>query len=382
MPQEKKICSEIGRTSICEAVKMKLWAVSGGRCEICNRILYSDLAFGMPGNYAEMAHIHAVSAGGPRHKYGMSSSDKNDISNLMLLCEEHHHMIDTCPDEFSDGFLIAQKERHEAKIRAVTEIGDTQSCRMVSYFTNVDNCAILHSDRLFKQAVISASLFPKQLPVINLSAESCVRFQPTAADFSEKAHELELQVRSWFGEIVKPEDAIAIFALAPQPLLIKLGTLVNDQLNALVFQCHRTGSKWAWPDDNTCAEYIVKKTHSGSDTTVALVLDLSAEITDCRIINILGMQCGIYHLTIPEPNRDFVKNKNIQDSFVSKFRSVLEMIKNDNPGATCIHLFPAMPNSLAIRAGMDYMPKADLPLIVYEQVESEIGFIEALEIGG
>ena len=41
-----------------------------------------------------------------------------------------------------------------------------------------------------------------------------------------------------------------------------------------------------------------------------------------------------------------------------------------------------MPNSLAIKAGMDYMPKTDLPLIVYEQATQRDGFFEALTIGG
>ena len=67
-----KVNSEIGRTSIDEKVRMRLWAVSGGRCELCNRLLYQDLVFGCDGNFGEMAHIHAVSEGGPRHKYGMT----------------------------------------------------------------------------------------------------------------------------------------------------------------------------------------------------------------------------------------------------------------------------------------------------------------------
>ena len=41
-----------------------------------------------------------------------------------------------------------------------------------------------------------------------------------------------------------------------------------------------------------------------------------------------------------------------------------------------------MPNSLAVKAGMDYMPKADLPLIIYEQYKESEGFFEALAIGG
>ena len=60
---------------------------------------------------------------------------------------------------------------------------------------------------------------------------------------------------------------------------------------------------------------------------------------------------SIYHLSITAPNRDFVTSIGSQDAFVRELRNILERIKNDNP---------AMPNSLAVRMGMDFMPKADL----------------------
>ena len=60
----------------------------------------------------------------------------------------------------------------------------------------------------------------------------------------------------------------------------------------------------------------------------------------------------------------------------------MEALKKENPNCRTIHIFPAMPQSLAIRAGMDYMPKADLPIIIYEQAGPDIGFIETLMIGG
>ena len=142
---QNKLNSEIGRTAISEIVRMKLWAISAGRCEICNRLLYSDIHFGLEGNFGELAHIHAVSVGGPRHKKGMSSEEKNNIDNLMLLCGEHHHQIDHNPKDYSDGLLMRLKKQHESRIRAVTEITEDQSCRIVTYFSNIDSIEVFSS---------------------------------------------------------------------------------------------------------------------------------------------------------------------------------------------------------------------------------------------
>ena len=38
----KKQSSEIKRTPLREAVKLRLWGMAAGRCEICNKLLYLD----------------------------------------------------------------------------------------------------------------------------------------------------------------------------------------------------------------------------------------------------------------------------------------------------------------------------------------------------
>ena len=382
MARKSSISSEINRRHIKEAVKMMLWGISAGRCEMCNCSLYVDRVFGVEGNYAELAHIHAVSPGGPRFVATMTTEEKNDISNLMLLCDTHHHMIDTNPEDYPGEYLIGQKKRHEDRIRVATEISDDQSCRMVAYFPFIDCEEIYSSENLFKQALRSSSLLPLQQPVIPLHAETKLKYEPNKKSFEEKATDLEKQVKSWFGGIIKTEDAIAIFTLAPQPLLIKLGTLINDQQNVTVFQCHRTGHKWAWKGDGSSVEYITKCTRSSESNVVALVIDLSAEVVDQRITRTLGENCSIYHITIEEPNRYFVTNKEIQDDYIHALRAILEQIKNEHQNIQYIHIFPAMPNSLAVRTGMDYMPKVDIPWRIYEQASPEQGFIETITIGG
>ena len=361
---------------------MKLWAVSGGRCEICNRILYSDLHFGIDGNFGQLAHIHAVSAGGPRHKYGMTAEEKNDISNLMLLCTDHHHLIDTNPKDYSDGSLLQLKKAHEDRIRSVTEIKNDQSCKIVTFFSDAGSGEVFSSDGILRTAVISAGLYAAQEPAIQLHQGIPTYYKPSQSEFNVKAAELETQFKIWFDAIIKKQDAVALFAFAPQPLLFKLGTLLNDQYNVKVFQCHREGHKWAWKvsDETIDYQFTRPKGISGS-TNVALVMDLSATIDDVRIVASIG-DAKIYHITIPNPNMTFVKTEAIQNSFVPVFRQAMETIKGENPSCNSIKVFMAMPQSLVVRAGMGYMPKVDLPLVLYEQANAEEGFFETLTIGG
>lgn len=252
----------------------------------------------------------------------------------------------------------------------------------MTFFSNIDNVDVFNTVSVLRRASVKCGLYPKQDEPIELHSGSVTKYIPSKEIMQIQVDVLENQVKQYFGSIVKKEDVVALFALAPQPLLFELGYLLCDQLNIRVFQCHREGDKWAWPEDQSVVDFLTCKSRNESETVIALVVDLSAEIVDQRIINVLGEKCSIYHLTISEPNRVFVKNPQIQDSFVRAFRLLMERIKNDNPKANEICLFPAMPASLAVRAGMDIMPKVDLPIKIYDQLSQKSCFEETITIGG
>lgn len=59
----------------------------------------------------------------------------------------------------------------------------------------------------------------------------------------------------------------------------------------------------------------------------------------------------------------------------------METIKQRHGKTVEINVFPAMPASLAVRFGMDYMSKTDNALVIYDE-QPEKGFVKALTLGG
>lgn len=184
-------------------------------------------------------------------------------------------------------------------------------------------------------------------------------------------------------DIVSIGSSISLFAIAPQPLLMLLGHLLNDKYNVAVFQCHRReNDKWRWDNEYRPVDFRVSILNSENKSDpVALVFSLSSEIALDRITTILGEHASIYTVTIEEPNRNFVTHPSIMDDFIVKSREVLEDAKRRYGNDVALHVFPVMPVSLAVRFGMDYMQKTDNPLIVYDNLPGK-GFIPALRIGG
>ena len=72
---------------------------------------------------------------------------------------------------------------------------------------------------------------------------------------------------------------ISLFALAPIPLLVYLGSKLSNKVPVDVFQRHRDTEDWVWKDSGTPAEYHFDKIREGRGRgCIALILSLSGKI--------------------------------------------------------------------------------------------------------
>jgi len=195
----------------------------------------------------------------------------------------------------------------------------------------------------------------------------------------ESAH-----LRNMVAQQVQPRLAqgsishLSIFALAPQPLLMLLGFLLSDIPAAEVYQLHREPPDWRWQEHPTGYRFVIEEPAQISGAP-ALVLSLSATITDERIRAVLT-DPTIWRVTVPSPNNDFLKSKEQDREFRAQLRPLMDRIKLRHGEKAVIHVFPTMPVALAVDLGRIIMPKADLPLRIYDENKAGGGFVYALEL--
>lgn len=110
--------------SIPEAEQRKLFARSGNRCTFCRRLLTAD---GSPPDrlvvLGEMAHIVAERPQGPRGASPVPLEERNRAENLILLCNNHHQLIDSQPQTYTVEKLRAMKEAHEQWVEKMLGAG-------------------------------------------------------------------------------------------------------------------------------------------------------------------------------------------------------------------------------------------------------------------
>lgn len=100
-----------------------LYQRSGNRCAFpkCTKSLtYDETTDGSPTALSEVAHIVAQSPDGPRGSYPMPLEERDGYHNLILLCEEHHHVVDdNCPS-YPVEMLRRWKAEHEQVMSLAT----------------------------------------------------------------------------------------------------------------------------------------------------------------------------------------------------------------------------------------------------------------------
>ena len=370
-------------SDIPENIKFRLWGKSAGRCQYdgCNTPLWIDALTKAEFNTAYIAHIIADKPDGPRGDDVLSEKLKADITNLMLMCDEHHRLIDR---EDVKGHpverLLEMKRKHEDRIELQTSLKENKQSHILLYGANIGQHHAPVSWDKATQAM-KPDWYPAESRAIEISLKNSLFRDDEETYWTIEREHLARQ----FTQTVRPRIAsgavehLSVFALAPQPLLVELGRLLCDISVAEVYQLHREPPNWSWQDHLSGFEYtfIRPKIKKG---TAALNLSLSATIDNSRITDVLGNNVSIWTMTVESPSNDFLKSRLQLSSFRQKLRFVFNEIKAATGQDTLLHLFPAIPVAAAVEIGRIWMPKADLPLRIYDQNRRAGGFVPALEI--
>jgi hypothetical protein len=90
----------------------RLFAVSGNRCAFpgCTAALVTDNTV-----TAEICHIEAQNSKGPRYNPAQTDEERHGFDNLLLLCGDHHKVIDADPATYTVERLREIRAAHEGR---------------------------------------------------------------------------------------------------------------------------------------------------------------------------------------------------------------------------------------------------------------------------
>ncbi len=329
-----------------------LWTVSGGRCSFrgCNKLLILN-DDGNFTNIAEKAHI--IGHKGPRYnfaqEYGFTDDDLENVRNLMMMCKDHHKLIDDHPDKYPPDLLFEMKREHEEKVLSWGEI-------------KRKSIAIIHKRMAPPIRSIEFLETPNKLLI------EAIDMQEEFTDFSpegwQEAKKQNIALHEQFINCMKQYSDIdaEIFPLSQIPLLIHIGTLISDTVPATVYQYDRENQVWVTnaPSDKEnlfVSPQIQTQFRSETETSKLVVsLSVSALINIKDIEDVVTQPFDLLEIKIDGPRINRILYREdvlaIQKSFKYSTESHIQSGRYNE-----IHLFYSGPAGLAVEIGRSINPR-------------------------
>lgn len=300
----------------------------------------------------------------------------------MLLCRRDHKLIDDNPNRYTVEELKAHKHEHEARIKRVTGLGPSAQSTVLQFTAMIGT---------FKPVIgrseISAALMPRYPAdwVANIDLTALGAETPGAMyELACRRIDQEVARLHAIGGDLERTRHLSIFALAPIPLLVRLGVAVGNKTDTDFFQCHRNKAyRWSWFEGEVPVTYKVTELRRGTNPdNVALVLALSGPVTAVSLPAAIDGSFTVYEIGLVDraPTPTFLRQREDLEAFRETYRTLLARIRGGHPLARHLHLFPAIPAPVAVACGFDLLPKVDPVLIIYDNVKEEGGFIARLNV--
>lgn len=357
---------------------------AAGMCEFegCNKRLFYDGVTLSKFNNAFVAHIVASSSNGPRGDKVLSPQLSDRLENLMLMCADHHKLIDesnTGPRDYPVERLKEMKRTHEEKIEKICNLFNVPKTEVVCFASPIKGVTAVNIDYGLAAKAVLPNKQPNSSYGINLYVKSVYPYD-SKEYWDDCYRQLKYSFELYMGNptIQRGDADFSVFPIAPIPLIIKLGELIGDKLSCDIYQKTRFPDTWKWQSEEKTNEFFVDVVKSGaSNNIVALNISLTNDVQNERIVNV-GEYDATYKIKARTAGVDCIQSKQDLSEFWHTYQSTLDEILNTY-GSNCqIHLFPAMPVSAAFEVGRRYMKKTYPCITIFDENN---GFFETLRLG-
>ena len=365
-----------------------LYVHAGGRCEFdgCPKFLLEHQPTETPGNFGERAHIYAFKESAARGSEPgrPPGSEISEIDNLILLCPECHHLVDTVnPGAYPVCVLKTFKKEHEDRIRELTALASNPATVPLVMRGLVDGRAVDISAQEMQSA--AAPSIVKRGDTIEIDLTN-IPDRPDPAFWATAVTAIDDRVAQLYRLSVPAGESfrVSVFGLGPIPLLVYLGAKLSDKFRTDLYQLHRAPETWTWQAGDGETRFVTRSVSPGAPGgPVVLLVNLSGR-NDATVLptTLASADPTIYEITLEgaDPTPLCLRTRGDLDRFTREYLNALAAIRAGHDRSSPIHLFPAVPAPAAITLGRSRLSKVDARLLVYDYDARAGGFVHALEI--
>lgn len=375
---------------ITDETAQAVWAEAAGRCMFagCGDDLTSIPFYKKRARVGYLAHIVASSPHGPRGSQDLSHQLAKEPSNIMLMCDKHHRLIDChAPEEYSVARLQAMREEHIAMVHSLLESLKYERVKAVAILGNLANISTFFSENDFRSALLeSKKSLAETVHYLRRANRRDERNNPGFWAYYLREH--EGQIRHL---VTDSNDAaahplpLAVFPFHNTPTLLLAGRIMGEGSVSDIFQYHRERKSWAW-DATRCprpqAYFTVEGLSDMQHEEVLISIELTAELNPSALPTELSSgQLPWIRIRSRQQSFDCIVHPDDLQQFSEVARQAINHVQ-DTMQACRVHLIAISPASTVYRFGQMLQAGHHPAYVLYDRADRTKPFAPALVVTG
>lgn len=348
---------------------------------MCNRRLVDDSYTGADVSIGQLAHIIGwkKAEGSPRGMDPLPVDDRNDEQNLMLLCYDQHRVIDNRSmwEVYDADALRRMKRRHEQRIAQLTAIAADDKTTVVRVIGSIRGASVSASPSTVAKTLLADGRFPDYallgVDELEVDLRRLPGEDPAGAPYWEAGRAVIADRLGLLRAKVDREAVrhISVFAFARIPLLIALGTMLDDTIPTVVYPKRRNGDEgWGFSPDAATADFEFAELRPGRDPgRVAVQFSVSGSVDVNRLPDHIDDSVTVYELRPVghTPHPEVLATGEALENFTRAWRDFLAHAESVHRGIEAVDIFPAVPVAAAVQIGRAPMRDVHPVLRVYDR---------------
>lgn len=149
-------------------------------------------------------------------------------------------------------------------------------------------------------------------------------------------------------------DHLSVLAFARLPLLVHLGSRLDDTLPVDVYDRHRPSESWAWPHRAEHVDFRAEQVRPGdaeADEAVLVVTASGSVDIGAAPEQLAGLPLWVIEPVGATPAVGTVASRSTLDSFETSLRGLLATLESTAKHVRRLHVLAAVPISVAVTLG-------------------------------
>ena len=341
-----------------------------------------------------LAHIVASDPEGPRGSQADSHRLSNVVENIMLMCDEHHRLIDSfAPQFYTAEILNDMRKSHRDIVRNYLNSLAFQRTKAVTLHANLANVPTYFHDSELIEAIVATrrAMEPGVIHYVRRKSQRDDRHLPEFWHqyLREHEHHIRELVTGFNSSSGLSTENLAIFPLHHIPTLVLAGRVMGEAQAIQVFQYDKVRKTWAW-DSKAIAHapgtFGVSSLPSGRADEVFITLELSASLDEDSLsaefkAAVDSGQMPWIRVTTSKTGADCIGCPEDLEQFSQAARKAI-VHAQDVMRVQKVHLIAISPASTVFRFGQMLQAGHHPEYIVYDRAGRNHKFVPALSITG